>query len=172
MLNLNLFLFYPLTLLLLSITFPLLNNFMHPLNLMINLIIYSISVSLLINYNNNNLIYPYILFLIMIGGMLVMFLYFSSLINNEKSKTSFISLLIYFFILLSFILILLIKLKFLYLLFIKINNLIYLNKFTSIYNNYLKNTTILLIYFLFYSMIMVISLCKNNSLSLRKFIYV
>nr|QES86267.1 NADH dehydrogenase subunit 6 [Diodontus polytylus] len=169
MLNSNYF-YIPLLMSFSTLIFPLMNEEIHPLNLMIILIIYSLSFSLLINFNNN--IYPYILFLIMIGGMMIMFLYFTSLINNEKSKTSTFSIYSSILFIITFSMISFFK-------FNSKESLILINPYKnlnsnsmSIYSEHLTETTSFLIYFLFFSMVMVIKLCKSTNLPLRKLIYV
>nr|DAC76906.1 TPA_asm: NADH dehydrogenase subunit 6 [Pseudomyrmex elongatus] len=59
------------------------NNF-HPTHLIVILIIYSIFISLNLSMLKKSFMYSIMLFLIMISGILIIFLYFSSLISNEK----------------------------------------------------------------------------------------
>nr|QES86261.1 NADH dehydrogenase subunit 6 [Diodontus minutus] len=180
MLNSNLYYFIPFLMTFSTMIISLMSKFTHPLNLMILLIIYTLSISLFINFNSI-FIYSYILFLIMIGGMMIMFLYFSSLINNEKSKTSNYTILSSLLIILSFILIILMKFNYLNKSFILINDMLnpmeiinsnYMFETENIYSYNLSEMTSFLIYFLFFSMIMVIKLCKKTNLPLRKLIYV
>nr|AND96704.1 NADH deshydrogenase subunit 6 [Onthophagus pullus] len=56
----------------------------HPLSMGIILLIQTINLSLYMGYLNMNYWYSYILFLIMIGGMLVLFIYMTSIASNEK----------------------------------------------------------------------------------------
>nr|ALO71126.1 NADH deshydrogenase subunit 6 [Staphylinidae sp. 1 EF-2015] len=67
--------------LLLSFTFFLLN---HPMSVGLTLLIQVILVSLITNLLMTNFWFSYILFLIMIGGMLVLFIYMTSIASNEK----------------------------------------------------------------------------------------
>nr|ANJ70607.1 NADH dehydrogenase subunit 6 [Ocypus olens] len=71
--------------LMLSILFIFLN---HPLSMGITLLIQTILVSLVSGLLNINFWFSYILFLIMIGGMLVLFIYMTSIASNEKFKFS------------------------------------------------------------------------------------
>nr|YP_010954885.1 NADH dehydrogenase subunit 6 [Dorcus hirticornis]WMW30270.1 NADH dehydrogenase subunit 6 [Dorcus hirticornis] len=64
---------------------PLMN---HPLSLGILLLFQSILVALITGWMNLTFWYSYILFLIMIGGMLVLFMYMTSVASNEKFKFS------------------------------------------------------------------------------------
>nr|AND95991.1 NADH deshydrogenase subunit 6 [Onthophagus cf. tragus] len=56
----------------------------HPLSMGMILLIQTINLSLYMGYLNSNYWYSYILFLIMIGGMLVLFIYMTSVASNEK----------------------------------------------------------------------------------------
>nr|AND96234.1 NADH deshydrogenase subunit 6 [Onthophagus bonasus] len=56
----------------------------HPLTLGMILLIQTINTSMFMGYFNSNYWYSYILFLIMIGGMLVLFIYMTSIASNEK----------------------------------------------------------------------------------------
>nr|ARH55195.1 NADH dehydrogenase subunit 6 [Setarhynchus sp. AH-2016] len=74
-------------LVLLNCTFSLMFMcFNHPLSMGCILLIQTILVSLSSGYFYYNFWYSYILFLIMIGGMLVMFIYMTSIASNEKFK--------------------------------------------------------------------------------------
>nr|ALO76579.1 NADH deshydrogenase subunit 6 [Melyridae sp. 'Dasytidae' GENSP01] len=67
----------------------------HPLSLGMILLSQTLLTSLIINMINYNFWYSYILFLIMIGGMLILFIYMTSIASNEKFKIS--NLLIFMF---------------------------------------------------------------------------
>nr|YP_010954716.1 NADH dehydrogenase subunit 6 [Dorcus linwenhsini]WMW30101.1 NADH dehydrogenase subunit 6 [Dorcus linwenhsini] len=60
----------------------------HPLSLGILLLSQSILIALITGWMNLTFWYSYILFLIMIGGMLVLFMYMTSVASNEKFKFS------------------------------------------------------------------------------------
>nr|YP_009709674.1 NADH dehydrogenase subunit 6 [Dorcus ursulus]QEX51693.1 NADH dehydrogenase subunit 6 [Dorcus ursulus] len=64
---------------------PLVN---HPLSLGGLLLIQSILIALISGWMNITFWYSYILLLIMIGGMLVLFMYMTSVASNEKFKSS------------------------------------------------------------------------------------
>nr|YP_009995308.1 NADH dehydrogenase subunit 6 [Ochthebius minoicus]QNP09711.1 NADH dehydrogenase subunit 6 [Ochthebius minoicus] len=64
-------------------------NFMfmiHPLSMGLILLLQTLMISLITGYMNFNYWFSYILFLIMIGGMLVLFIYMTSIASNEKFK--------------------------------------------------------------------------------------
>nr|QNP09685.1 NADH dehydrogenase subunit 6 [Ochthebius sp. IBE<ESP> AV177] len=73
--------------LLLNILFSLTFIFMmHPLSMGMILLLQTISVALITGLLHVNFWFSYILFLIMIGGMLVLFIYMTSMASNEKFK--------------------------------------------------------------------------------------
>nr|YP_006576014.1 NADH dehydrogenase subunit 6 [Cucujus clavipes]ACZ58539.1 NADH dehydrogenase subunit 6 [Cucujus clavipes] len=73
----------------LSMTLTFMFLFMnHPLSFGIILLLQTILISLISGYISSNFWYSYILFLIMVGGMLVLFIYMTSIASNEKFKFS------------------------------------------------------------------------------------
>nr|WPM98430.1 NADH dehydrogenase subunit 6 [Ochthebius quadricollis] len=79
---------------------------MHPLSMGMTLMIQTIMISLITGFLNFNYWFSYILFIIMIGGMLVLFIYMTSIASNEKFKfnmklTLFLMLMMMFFIILN-----------------------------------------------------------------------
>nr|YP_010464311.1 NADH dehydrogenase subunit 6 [Strongylium nakanei]UUL71688.1 NADH dehydrogenase subunit 6 [Strongylium nakanei] len=60
----------------------------HPLSMGMMLLIQTTLISLLTSSMNQNSWFSYILFLIMIGGMLILFMYMTSVASNEKFKPS------------------------------------------------------------------------------------
>nr|YP_010580850.1 NADH dehydrogenase subunit 6 [Bruchidius siliquastri]UZT27035.1 NADH dehydrogenase subunit 6 [Bruchidius siliquastri] len=60
----------------------------HPLTMGMILLIQTIMTALLTGLMNYNFWFSYILFLIMIGGMLILFIYMTSIASNEKFKFS------------------------------------------------------------------------------------
>nr|ARH54491.1 NADH dehydrogenase subunit 6 [Melolontha hippocastani] len=56
----------------------------HPMSLGLILLIQTVMVALTMGFFNMTFWYSYILFLIMIGGMLVLFIYMTSVASNEK----------------------------------------------------------------------------------------
>nr|YP_009995321.1 NADH dehydrogenase subunit 6 [Ochthebius atriceps]QNP09724.1 NADH dehydrogenase subunit 6 [Ochthebius atriceps] len=67
----------------LSMTFLFMN---HPLSMGLILMMQTIMISIITGLLNFNFWFSYILFLIMIGGMLVLFIYMTSIASNEKFK--------------------------------------------------------------------------------------
>nr|YP_010464233.1 NADH dehydrogenase subunit 6 [Strongylium pinfaense]UUL71610.1 NADH dehydrogenase subunit 6 [Strongylium pinfaense] len=60
----------------------------HPLSMGMTLLIQTTIISLMTTKMNSNSWFSYILFLIMIGGMLILFMYMTSIASNEKFKTN------------------------------------------------------------------------------------
>nr|QWB85854.1 NADH dehydrogenase subunit 6 [Clytomelegena kabakovi] len=60
----------------------------HPLSFGLILLMQTISISLITGKMNTNFWFSYILFLIMVGGMLILFMYMTSIASNEKFKLS------------------------------------------------------------------------------------
>nr|YP_010470887.1 NADH dehydrogenase subunit 6 [Cteniopinus ruber]UVF38388.1 NADH dehydrogenase subunit 6 [Cteniopinus ruber] len=60
----------------------------HPLSMGLMLLMQTIIVSLLSGNMTQNFWFSYILFIIMIGGMLILFMYMTSIASNEKFKTN------------------------------------------------------------------------------------
>nr|QDG01010.1 NADH dehydrogenase subunit 6 [Tenebrio molitor] len=67
----------------LTITFLMMN---HPLSMGFVLLMQTIMISLITGNMNQNMWFSYILFLIMVGGMLILFMYMTSIASNEKFK--------------------------------------------------------------------------------------
>nr|ALO64852.1 NADH dehydrogenase subunit 6 [Andrena flavipes]UPX88730.1 NADH dehydrogenase subunit 6 [Andrena flavipes] len=61
-------------------------NFIHPLMLILILVIYTIMNLLLMFFFTSMSMYMYMIFISIVGGMMIMFLYFTSMINNYPSK--------------------------------------------------------------------------------------
>nr|AML25590.1 NADH dehydrogenase subunit 6 [Staphylinidae sp. BMNH 1274640] len=89
--------------LLLSSLISMLFMFMnHPMTMGLTLLIQTILISLITGLLNLNFWFSYILFLIMVGGLLVLFIYMTSIASNELFKYSnkmFISLISLFILL-------------------------------------------------------------------------
>jgi len=62
-----------------------LTTLIHPVTIVIIILIYNIILCINIEFWKLNTIFPIIFFIIIIRGLLIIFLYFSSLISNEKN---------------------------------------------------------------------------------------
>nr|AYM85174.1 NADH dehydrogenase subunit 6 [Galerucella sp. EMHAU-15070821] len=73
----------------------------HPLTCGMTLLIQTILISMITGFMHMNFWFSYILFLIMIGGMLILFLYMTSIASNEKFKLNmnimFMLMILFFF---------------------------------------------------------------------------
>nr|AML26084.1 NADH dehydrogenase subunit 6 [Staphylinidae sp. BMNH 1274255] len=87
--------------LILSFTFLFLN---HPMTMGLTLLIQTITIALITGFMNLNFWFSYILFLIMVGGLLVIFIYMTSIASNEmfsyNSKLLLINFSFFFMIML------------------------------------------------------------------------
>nr|QWB85804.1 NADH dehydrogenase subunit 6 [Arhopalus rusticus] len=72
----------------------------HPLSFGMVLLMQTILISLITGMMNLNFWFSYILFLIMIGGMLILFIYMTSIASNEKFKFSYKLLMLTFIMML------------------------------------------------------------------------
>nr|QVT11048.1 NADH dehydrogenase subunit 6 [Nasonia vitripennis] len=160
---------------LLIISLPSHNKNIHPLIFCLLLLLLTIFNSMNISLLNYTHWFSYILFLIMIGGMMIIFLYFTSFINNMKMKinwTMFLSLPIKLMMLLMFITMMLLMNN----TFLPWNNKVMEFFFTnSIYNNinymfmYNKNISMIItMLYLLMCLTMIVKITINNKLTLRK----
>nr|QYA18183.1 NADH dehydrogenase subunit 6 [Isoscelipteron pectinatum] len=150
----------------------------HPLSMGLNLMIQTIIISLICGMMNYTYWFSYILFLIMIGGMLVLFIYVTSLASNELfsfSSNNLITMSVTF-ILIMLILMLMKENNSLLLMNTEIMKYLPMNIFNEensfnlikIYNNPTMNITLLMINYLLLTLIIVVKITNINYGSLRK----
>lgn len=153
-------------------------NHIHPTLIIILILIYRISISILISIWSYTFIYSIILFLIIVRGLLIIFLYFSCLISNEKNNISPKILLNSFFII-TLIIIIIIPFNnhFKFMLNLNIENTTLININLNIFHNILKiylypfnNFTFLSILYLLIALFSIIKICSIKHSSLRKII--
>nr|WRO45163.1 NADH dehydrogenase subunit 6 [Stenothemus biimpressiceps] len=60
----------------------------HPLTMGLNLLIQTILIAMITGFMSLNFWISYLLFLVMVGGMLILFMYMTSIASNEKFKFS------------------------------------------------------------------------------------
>lgn len=148
----------------------------HPINMILRILLNTLFICLLISLWQSNPIYSILLFLVIIRGLLIIFLYFSSLITNVQNKFS-----VNFFLLINFIinLIIFFYLRFTNIILKSIPLYPYLEiKFLSaqnifknlfiIYSYPFNNFTFLCIFFLLIAIFIIIKLCVIKTSSLRK----
>nr|YP_009905722.1 NADH dehydrogenase subunit 6 [Ochetellus glaber]QGW36346.1 NADH dehydrogenase subunit 6 [Ochetellus glaber] len=156
------------------------NNLLHPILIMSMIIMYSVLMSMNMSIWKMNYMYSIMLFLIMISGLLIIFLYFSSLISNEKMNLS-LNFNIISIITMNFILIMLnILYKKLYnynmifktkdnMSIMEVNNKSFQN-ILNLYTYPFNNLTILCMSFLLISLFSIIKISSLKSKPLRKII--
>nr|WRO44738.1 NADH dehydrogenase subunit 6 [Falsopodabrus tridentatus] len=146
----------------------------HPLTMGLNLLIQTIAIALITGLMSLNFWISYLLFLVMVGGMLILFMYMTSIASNEKFSFSkplfFFSLSMLFFI--TIFLVLSPKTN-----FFPINNIdtIEMIKFSTYEispNKYFINNSkfilSMLIIYLFITLIAIVNISSNKSGPLRQ----
>nr|UFZ13421.1 NADH dehydrogenase subunit 6 [Neohermes inexpectatus] len=151
----------------------------HPLAMGLILLIQTTLISIISGNIMKTFWFSYLLFLIMLGGMLVLFIYMTSLASNEKFSFSMNNLMFNSLIMLFFILIFLFNDNFI----MMINNLNmdmnFMNNFINtkenslnlikLYNYPIMNLTLLLVNYLFLTLIIVVKITNINYGPLRQF---
>nr|UFZ13434.1 NADH dehydrogenase subunit 6 [Protochauliodes humeralis] len=154
-------------------------NFMqsnHPLAMGLILLIQTIMISMISGMIMKTYWFSYILFLIMLGGMLVLFIYMTSLASNEKFQFSMINLVLNFIIIMMMIIIYLMNMNiFPEILNSEMNlwnfiNLIPENKLDLLkpYNFPMMNLIFMLVNYLFLTLIISVKITNINYGPLRQ----
>nr|UXW88388.1 NADH dehydrogenase subunit 6 [Coccinella septempunctata] len=143
----------------------------HPLSLGFNILIHTILTSILMGMLSTNFWFSYILMLIMIGGLLVLFIYMTSIASNEKFKFNY-KLLIFMIMIFTLILIyFMFYNKFLFNMNLS-NELINMNNFNLNLNKFItfpnSNIFIIIMFYLLVAMIAIVKISKTNFGPLRQ----
>lgn len=149
-------------------------NSLHPIFTLILIIAYRRIICSLISIWSDNYIYSIILFLIIVRGILIIFLYFSRLISNEQTKLKFNSpLMLRFFLNIIFISYFIIFTKYHNCTYNEILHLFFTN--THSFNNIIhlysypyNNITIICIFYLLLTLFTIIKICSSKTSTLRK----
>nr|UYR45754.1 NADH dehydrogenase subunit 6 [Merostenus sp.] len=151
---------------------------LHPIIYGLILLCFTLTSTLNMSLNLNNYWFSFITFLIIIGGLMIIFLYFTSFISNMKMSlnwSSLINLLIKNMLLFMFLMLFIFKFKFMYwsLKFNEINSinsiyLINLNNFSFMFNYFKNFNTIICMIYLLMCLTLIVKLCIVNKHSLRK----
>lgn len=180
MIKITNFIFFILWFLIFFIIFIIINKILHPIILIILIINFNLFRCLNISIWKLNFIYSIIIFLIIISGLLIIFIYFSRLISNEQIKINFNfkSLWLLTLNILIPLNIILIHNQFIFnqcnFIIFDSNPIksIFINKFINITNLYLyplNNFTILTILFLLIAFFTIIKInSSTHSFSMRK----
>nr|QPN54151.1 NADH dehydrogenase subunit 6 [Holotrichia oblita] len=145
----------------------------HPLSMGLLLLIQTICITMITAFFSHNAWYSYILFLMMIGGMLILFMYMTSVASNEKFKFSIKILIIMIMILLaSFMIWYLVDIYYFYLTNICMEKMstnynfsISMTKFLTFPSNIIL---FLMIMYLLITLIAVVKLTKSSQGPLRQ----
>nr|APX40665.1 NADH dehydrogenase subunit 6 [Mantura chrysanthemi] len=143
----------------------------HPLTCGLMLLMQTIMTSLITGMMSYNFWYSYILFLVMVGGMLILFIYMTSIASNEKFKFNNKLSLLLLLILIIMCMLLLIDNYYLNMnsqnsnIYFMMNNNISMNKYFNFPNNFIM--TMMIIY-LFITLIAVVKITKISYGPIRK----
>nr|YP_009728669.1 NADH dehydrogenase subunit 6 [Asobara japonica]QHR84925.1 NADH dehydrogenase subunit 6 [Asobara japonica] len=151
----------------------------HPLMLSILLIFYTIFACFKLNLMINSYWYSYIMFLVMVGGVMVIFMYFTSLINNQMimmNMNYFMKLFykIFIILLMFYLLMYLNKYMYMYMNMYEWEGLIYLfiNKSNELikylFMDYILSMNLFILMYLFFMMICSVLICMKNNIPLRQ----
>lgn len=158
----------------LLILYTLMTNYIHPIYTLILIIIYTRIICLIISAQSYNFIYSIILFLIIISGILIIFLYFSRLISNDQTKFIINTPLLIRFFLNTIIFISIIK-YFNYHIYTSHETLIISQINNNTFNNIIyiftfpfRNITIICILYLLLTLFTIIKICSIKPSTLRK----
>nr|ANJ01480.1 NADH dehydrogenase subunit 6 [Propylea sp. HSL-2016] len=150
----------------------------HPLSLGLIILIHTILTCLNLGLLSLNFWYAYILILVMIGGLLVIFIYMTSIASNEKFKFNKNMMIIISTFLLIMLLMIIMKNDYLY--YNNLNNELLMNlnfkynikmsmsKFINFPNS---NMFIMIIFYLLIAMIAIVKISKFNYGPLRQLKY-
>nr|YP_010554643.1 NADH dehydrogenase subunit 6 [Ceratopsyche cerva]UYO79276.1 NADH dehydrogenase subunit 6 [Ceratopsyche cerva] len=143
----------------------------NPLNMGLLILSQTLIISLMINFNLNYYWLSYILYLIMLGGLLILFMYMCSIASNKIIQFN-INLLIYFMLTFFIMLIFTIHMKWFNLNLMNLNNSNFffsseVFSMSKIYNNFTYKITIILIIYLFILLLMVSMFTNSNKGPLR-----
>nr|QCG69833.1 NADH dehydrogenase subunit 6 [Andrena hunanensis] len=153
-----------------------LTNSIHPLMLILILVIYTILNLFTMYFLTSMSTYMYMIFISIIGGMMIMFLYFTSMINNYPSKIKMNELMM-----INFTMIVMLLLMMIYMyssshtMQINLTPKSYMSPYTimifKIYIYPLNLMTVSTILNLLYCLILTIKMCSSKYTPLRKINY-
>lgn len=159
--------------------FPFKNNKFHPISLIFILIILTFLVCFKINLLIKSII-SFILFLIIIGGLIVIFMYITRLANNELFSFNLKNFIININKITPIILLLLITtLIYKQIIFINLIESFNLNNWSEINYKYINiiykeinnNSSYFIIIYLYYSIICIINICYKLKAPLRQILF-
>nr|UDP58204.1 NADH dehydrogenase subunit 6 [Chelonus formosanus] len=145
----------------------------NPMMVSLNLILYTLLVCLFMNMLKGLFWYSYMLYLIIIGGVMILFMYFTSLVNNEKlfylnkniKMEFFLYIILFMFFFLIFDFYLNYEMKDFFMFLYKKEYYFILK---SLYMNLFLDLNIFLMLYLFFTMTFIVFMCLSNLIPLRK----
>nr|APX39820.1 NADH dehydrogenase subunit 6 [Psylliodes fusiformis] len=146
----------------------------HPLSSGLILLAQTVVISLLSGLMNYNFWYSYILFLIMIGGLLILFIYMTSIASNEKFKfNKNLTIIMMLTIMITMIMMIMDLFYFNYFMNIQDNKFIFLNynnnwSFKKYFNYPNFNMMTMMIMYLFITLIAIVKITNNSYGPLRQ----
>nr|YP_009327188.1 NADH dehydrogenase subunit 6 [Orthetrum testaceum]ANX10012.1 NADH dehydrogenase subunit 6 [Orthetrum testaceum] len=147
------------------------SSMMHPMNMGITLLLQTIMMAILMGLMSYSSWFSYILFLVFLGGMLVLFIYMTSIASNEMFQKSkyFSSLFMVAFIMM--LLLIMLMDPFMYTMSMTnmmINNMDSPSMIMSpLYNNPMSVITMFMVLYLFLTLIVIVAITKFNKGPLR-----
>nr|ALO76171.1 NADH deshydrogenase subunit 6 [Cyphonistes vallatus] len=145
----------------------------HPISMGAMLLLQTISITLTIGFFHTNFWYSYILFLIMVSGMLVLFAYMTSVASNEKFVPSIKIFIMIMMIMMTFMLLLVVLDPY----FTNLNNVFtdnmdnldsYPMSMTKYFNYPSLSVMVMLMIYLLITLIAVVKIAKINQGPLRQ----
>nr|YP_009229580.1 NADH dehydrogenase subunit 6 [Hydropsyche pellucidula]ALT58526.1 NADH dehydrogenase subunit 6 [Hydropsyche pellucidula] len=147
----------------------------NPLNMGLSILTQTLIMCLMLNFNMNFYWLSYILYLIMLGGILILFMYMCSIASNEIIKFNLNLFFFFLFMLFMYMIFIQFNWMWIYINPINLNNLNYFFSMenlsmTKIYNNYSMYMSIFLVIYLFILLLMVTMMTNTNKGPLRMFL--
>nr|YP_009335928.1 NADH dehydrogenase subunit 6 [Tonkinacris sinensis]APO15135.1 NADH dehydrogenase subunit 6 [Tonkinacris sinensis] len=150
----------------------------HPMSMMLFIILQTLLIGLMSGTMMESFWLSYILFLTFLGGMLVLFIYITSIASNEMFKPKSIIMIFSFILWMIMMIIFIISDKSMFMDFLKntetmnINNSIYYQEMTfsleKLYNNPTFIITMMMMIYLFLALLAVVKITNINQGPIRK----
>nr|QDA21724.1 NADH dehydrogenase subunit 6 [Deielia phaon] len=147
------------------------SSMIHPMNMGITLLLQTLLMCLVTGFMSYSTWFSYILFLVFLGGMLVLFIYMTSIASNELFKKSLYSLVF----IIMFTVIIIMPLMFMdpFMILSPITEYLMVNKsllkmmMAPLYNNPSSAITIFMVMYLFLTLLVIVFVTKFNKGPLR-----
>nr|ACJ69609.1 NADH dehydrogenase subunit 6 [Schlettererius cinctipes] len=177
----NYLLFSMMSLMIISISLPIFKNSSNPLYLGIHLFFLTIFMMITMSMQYNSYFISFIMFLIMIGGLLIMFLYFTAISSNSIfifDKNFYMSMIMKIMLLMILMMMLMYKIdpnltnEFQEIMFYNINNFsitekLNSNMLTNLFNYPTMNMSIFMMMYLIFTLLTVVKICIKINVPIR-----